>query len=121
MLLDCNSVISKPHYSKSYSTDSPVGPFVGSDGHIVRVVNRTGNTCRQARVHWLLANLVEFNKEFQYEYVASTFSRGLCDLVPVFGRHQAHAKSAICGGGEKFLPRLSRSLMEVSNCGRVGL
>ena len=46
------------HYSKSFSTDSPVGPFVGSDGHIVRVVNRKGNTCRQARVHWLLASLV---------------------------------------------------------------
>ena len=48
------------HYSKSFSTDSPVGPFVGSDGHIVRVVNRKGNTCRQARVHWLLASLVRY-------------------------------------------------------------
>ena len=57
-LLDCNSVISKPHYSKSFSTDSPVGPFVGSDDHIVRVVNRKGNAFRQARVHWLLASLV---------------------------------------------------------------
>ena len=57
-LLDCNSVISKPHYLQSFSTDSPVGPFVGSDDHIVRVVNRKGNACRQARVHWLLASLV---------------------------------------------------------------
>ena len=39
--------------------------------------------------------LIECNTEFRYEYVASAFSRGLCDLVPVFGRHQAHAKSAI--------------------------
>ena len=60
MSLDCNSVISKPHYSKSFSTDSPVGPFVGSDDLIVRVVNRKGNACRQARVHWLLASLVLF-------------------------------------------------------------
>ena len=60
-LLDLNSVISKPHYSKVFfSTDSPMGPFVGSDDHIVRVVNRKGNTCRQARVHWLLASLVCF-------------------------------------------------------------
>ena len=65
MLLDCNSVISKPHYSKSFSTDSPVGPFVGSDRHIVRVVNRKGNTCRQARVHWLLASLVPTNQSSQ--------------------------------------------------------
>ena len=58
-LLDLNSVISKPHYSKFFfSTDSPMGPFVGSDDHIVRVVNRNGNACRQARVHWLLASLV---------------------------------------------------------------
>ena len=43
-LLDLNSVISKPHYSKFFfSTDSPMGPFVGSDDHIVRVVNRNGN------------------------------------------------------------------------------
>ena len=35
-----------------------MGPFVGSDDHIVRVVNRNGNACRQARVHWLLASLV---------------------------------------------------------------
>ena len=61
-LLDLNSVISKPHYSKSFSTDSPMGPFVGSDDHIVRVVtkNRNGNACRQAPVHWLLASLVVF-------------------------------------------------------------
>ena len=70
MLLDCNSVISKPHYTlytlysilythyKSFSTDSPVGPFVGLDDHIVRVVNRKGNACLQARVHRLLASLV---------------------------------------------------------------
>ena len=56
-LLDLNSAISKPH-SKFFSTDSPMGPFVGSDDHIVRVVNRNGNACRQARVHWLLASLV---------------------------------------------------------------
>ena len=62
MLLDCNSVISKPRYSKSFSTDSPVGPFVGSDDHIVRVVNRKGNACRQARVHWLRASLVFYLK-----------------------------------------------------------
>ena len=61
-LLDCNSVISKPHY-KSFSTDSPVGPFVGSDDHIVRVVTRKGNAFRQARVHWLLASLVLSSKE----------------------------------------------------------
>ena len=35
-----------------------MGPFVGSDDHVVRVVNRNGNACRQARVHWLLASLV---------------------------------------------------------------
>ena len=58
-LLDLNSAISKPH-SKFFSTDSPLGPFVGSDDHIVRVVNRNGNACRQARVHWLLASLVLF-------------------------------------------------------------
>ena len=57
-LLDLNSVISKPHSSKFLSTDSPMGPFVGSDDHVVRVVNRNGNACRQARVHWLLASLV---------------------------------------------------------------
>ena len=56
-LLDLNSVISKPHYSEVFSTDSPMGPFVGSDDNIVRVVNRNGNACRQARVHWLLASL----------------------------------------------------------------
>ena len=43
-----------------FSTDSPMGPFVGSDDHVVRVVNRNGNACRQARVHWLLASLVYF-------------------------------------------------------------
>ena len=37
-----------------------MGPFVGSDDHIVRVVNRNGNACRQARVHWLLASLVPY-------------------------------------------------------------
>ena len=44
-LLDCNSVISKPHYSKSFSTDSPVGPFVGSDDHIVRVNCKQKEKC----------------------------------------------------------------------------
>ena len=39
-----------------------MGPFVGWDDHIVRVVNRNGNACRQARVHWLLASLVYFKK-----------------------------------------------------------
>ena len=58
-LLDLNSpVVSKPHSSKFFSTDSPMGPFVGSDDHIVRVENRNGNACRQARVHWLLASRV---------------------------------------------------------------
>ena len=52
-LLDLNSVI-----SKVFSTVSSMGPFVGSDDHIVRVVNRNRNACRQARVHWLLASLV---------------------------------------------------------------
>ena len=40
-----------------------MGPFVGSDDHIVRVVNRNGNACRQARVHWLLASLVNFKTQ----------------------------------------------------------
>ena len=61
-LLDCNSVISKPHYSKSFSTDSPVGPFVGSDDHIMCVINRKGNAFHQAQVHWLLASLVLIKK-----------------------------------------------------------
>ena len=63
-LLDLNSVISKPHYSEVFSTDSPMGPFVGSDDNIVRVVNRNGNACRQARVHWLLASLVVLNSRY---------------------------------------------------------
>ena len=35
-----------------------MGPFVGSVDLIVRVVNRKGNACRQARVQGLLASLV---------------------------------------------------------------
>ena len=73
-LLDCNSVISKPHYSKSFSTDSSVGPFVGSDDHVVRVVNRKGNAFRQARVHWLLASLViSVTPLYKYMYSYCTY------------------------------------------------
>ena len=61
-LLDLNSVISNPPpphpLLEVFSTDSPVGPFVGSDDHLVRVVNINGNACRQTQVHWLLARLV---------------------------------------------------------------
>ena len=77
-LLDLNSAISKPH-SKFFSTDSPMGPFVGSDDHIVRVVNRNGNACRQARVHWLLASLVTNILNFAFTIGMRTRLRKLPD------------------------------------------
>ena len=59
-LLDLNSVISKPHYSKVFFP--LILPWdLLSDRMIISCalcVNRNGNACRQARVHWLLASLV---------------------------------------------------------------
>ena len=101
-LLDLNSDISKPH-SKFFSTDSPMGPFVGSDDHIVRVVNRNGNACRQARVHWLLASLVirvqkhgETNNEATRSHSFSCRFKLFYGAIPIINRIQ---KTSDCPTG----------------------
>ena len=109
MLLDCNSVFSKPHYSKSFSTDPPVGPFVGSDDHIVRVVNRKGNACRQARVHWLLASLV-----FPYNGIIY-----LCGLMFLWHGDVRRLFRAIPYDGRMASNKFRGVHMTVRSCGSV--